>query len=131
DSSNAPFNVDSYYVAQTYNNPTQEAAAKQSSRIAWSGHILGNIERADLAEILSGAEASVSALQTIPRIELYICPDDTDLSSSEGAAGNSYSVNTGTWDWNGTTLVGDTKENGLFQNMVDLVNNKLPKARLS
>ncbi|WP_442483423.1 DUF1559 family PulG-like putative transporter [Aeoliella sp. SH292] len=119
DATAAPFNVNSYYVAQTYSNKNQEDAAKQGSRIAWSGHILGQIDRGDLAENLQGAEASAPALQAVPRIELYICADDTDLTSADGAAGNSYSVNTGTWDWNGTNYVGDTKENGLFQNMVE------------
>jgi prepilin-type N-terminal cleavage/methylation domain-containing protein len=121
DATAAPFNVNSYYVAETYNpsNPTEERTARQGSRIAWSGHILGQIDRGDLAENLQGAEASAPALQAVPRIELYICADDTDLTSADGAAGNSYSVNTGTWDWNGTTYVGDTKENGLFQNMVE------------
>jgi prepilin-type N-terminal cleavage/methylation domain-containing protein len=113
------------YVDSVFGNSDDTSDnSRKLSRIAWSAQILPNVDRGDIWELVQGAvgtsgDTALLNQQTVPKIQLYVCADDTDLTSTEDAAGISYSVNSGTWDWNGTNYVGDTKENGLFQNMVD------------
>lgn len=111
------------YVGSVYLN-NGDPSAPAASRIAWSAHILPQIDREDIWELIQGAvgssdDSDMQAQQTVPKIELYVCADDTDLTSTENAAGISYSVNTGVWDWDGSNYEGDTKQNGLFQNLSD------------
>ncbi len=93
------------------------------SRVAWSAQILAQIDRQDMWDIISTGGASAEQLAIRP-IELYVCPDDTDVTSATGGAGLSYVVNTGGWDFDGANYMlqadtGEVKENGLFFNRVD------------
>ncbi len=58
----------------------------------------------------------------IRQIESFICPSDTELSSQQDNAGLSWVMNTGAWDYDGTSIgdyitgsngFGDTKANGI------------------
>lgn len=128
---NPPY-VDSGYVnLGDLNSPGQ-------SRVGWPALILPQIERQDIWELVQGAEttgdASLVAQQIVPNISLYVCPDDTDLTSFDTAGGISYSANTGAWDWSTSgTFLGDSKANGLFHNHVDppLNNMTAVKSRLT
>jgi prepilin-type N-terminal cleavage/methylation domain-containing protein/prepilin-type processing-associated H-X9-DG protein len=98
--------------------------AKLRSRISWAGHLLPSVDRGDLWDTLVDGAASDEQRAVVP-IAFYICPDDTDVRSTSGAAGLSYVVNTGGWDFepgrdefHGASENGDTKDNGIFQNLV-------------
>lgn len=98
--------------------------AKLRSRISWAAHLLPSVDRNDLWDTLVDGAASDEQRAVVP-IEFYICPDDTDIKSSSGAAGLSYVVNTGGWDFepgrdefHGASENGDTKDNGIFHNLV-------------
>ncbi|MGI9456244.1 MAG: DUF1559 domain-containing protein [Aeoliella sp.] len=106
---------------------SNQADARRESRVSWAAHLLPDIDRQDLWDIVVGAEADAHQLsnqQVLTQVGLYVCPDDTDITSAVGAAGLSYIVNTGAWDWesngdfHGAGENGDTKDNGLFQNRV-------------
>ncbi len=113
--------VNSYSRVMTGGNQNQ---AKLRSRIAWAAHLLPSVDRSDLWDILQDVGASDEQRAVAP-ISFYICPDDTDIKSTTGAAGLSYVVNSGGWDFepgrdefHGSNENGDTKDNGLFHNLV-------------
>ncbi|MCO6047212.1 DUF1559 domain-containing protein [Aeoliella sp. ICT_H6.2] len=109
---NPPPYSQSGYVNTAENDPSV-------SRVGWPTLILPQIQRQDIWELVQSAETS-SNQQIVPQIALYVCPDDTDLTSAEDAAGITYSVNSGAWDWSSSgAFLGDSKANGLFQNLVD------------
>ncbi len=100
---------------------------RSSSRVAWSAHLLPYIDRQDIWDTIQNGAATPDQRLLKP-IGLYICPDDTDITSAEGAAGLSYVVNAGAWDWDDSGNFhgnddpnenGETKENGLFHNLVE------------
>jgi prepilin-type N-terminal cleavage/methylation domain-containing protein len=115
------------------------------SRVSWATLILPQLERNDLWDrIVDGRNfPDDDQSNIVPRIGLYLCPDDTDVTSVHDKAGLTYVVNTGAWDWkvpaasftdtnflaNMSTPAapaGDSKDNGLFQNLVfGKVNNRL------
>lgn len=98
--------------------------AKLRSRISWAAHLLPSVDRNDLWDTLVDGGANDEQRSVVP-IDFYVCPDDTDIRSTSGAAGLSYVVNTGGWDFepgrdefHGASENGDTKDNGIFQNLV-------------
>lgn len=98
--------------------------AQLQSTVAWSAHILPEIDQQGLYDVLVDG-AATNQQRELKRLEVYVCPDDTDITSLEGAAGLSYVANTGGWDWDGSdfngvdnTNQGDTKDNGLLHNLV-------------
>ena len=120
DPSNAPY-VDSGYI----NNEGTDSNDKEASQIGWPAMILDGVDRGDISELMTGAEAGnpgsdpLVAQQIVPKLEVYICPDDTDLANAEGAAGISYAANTGAWDLSSSAAyLGDSKDNGMFHNLV-------------
>lgn len=106
---------------------TNLEAERPRSRISWAGHILPQIDRQDIWDNVQSASVDSSPLQSLPQLAVYVCPDDTDLTSAEGSAGLSYVVNAGGWDWDGPNVsdylsgsgVGEVKANGLFYNRVE------------
>ena len=102
-----------------------KADNRSESRVAWSAHILPQIDRQDLWDIIQNSGATQEQ-RKLKQLSVYVCPDDPELSNTEEAAGLSYVVNTGAWDWedNGdyhdtSSENGDTKHNGLFHNRVE------------
>ncbi len=89
------------------------------SFVAWSGVILPFTDRQDIWDQLQQA----SAPAPISKIEVYVCADDTDITTLENAAGLSYVANTGAWDRDSRFTFlsgageGDVEANGLFQNL--------------
>jgi len=126
-----PGPTDQQYVGSVFRvidsgNNSLSRANQLRSRVSWATHILPEIDRNDLWDVLMAGGAN-EAQRRIPRIELYVCPDDTDVTSADGSAGLSYSVNTGGWDFRNDVYLsgsgqGDVKENGMFFNMVDAPN---------
>ena len=101
-----------------------QSQAQLRSRISWAAHLLPSVDRGDLWDILQDAAATEEQRRLMP-IDFYICPDDTDIRASTGGAGLSYVVNTGAWDFepnsddfHHSSENGDTKDNGIFQNLV-------------
>lgn len=118
---------------------TDQGDAKRASRVSWAAHILPQVDGQDIWDIVVGAEAqghAAASQQVLKPLEVYLCPSDTDLDSADGAAGLSYVVNTGGWDFDQNTsnlqnaYHGDSKDNGLFHNMVD-GNGQGVKSRMS
>jgi len=127
--------TNSFYASTTVASATD---ARQRSRISWAARILPQLDRQDIWDRLvdgknfPGATPEDQQLNAVRRIDLFRCPADGDLMSGPDNAGLSYVVNTGAWDWRpGTSQFtatdflanltppprGDTKENGLFQNL--------------
>ena len=128
--------TESVFASTTVADPAQ---AKQRSRISWAAKILPQLDRQDLWDRLvdstgfPGLTPDEQKLNAVRPIELFLCPADGDLTSSQQNAGLSYVANTGAWDWRAGTSQfepadlltkltsppprGDTKENGLFQNL--------------
>jgi prepilin-type N-terminal cleavage/methylation domain-containing protein/prepilin-type processing-associated H-X9-DG protein len=103
---------------------TNQKEAKLRSQISWAAHLLPFVDRNELWDNLQKADASAEQRRVVP-IDFFICPDDTDIRSTANAAGLSYIVNTGAWDFepnsnefHGPSENGDTKDNGLFHNRV-------------
>lgn len=99
------------------------SAAKATSKISWIAMLTPYIERQDIFDaMVDGSVNGGVDRQKIVRVEILVCPEDTDLTSAPDKAGASYIANTGAWDWDGTTFLqglnrGDTKDNGLFMNL--------------
>lgn len=112
-------------------------ADRRSSWVSWAGILAPEFERQDIYDSMVDGTVNPFGTHDDPRgairpIEILICPSDSDLKSSPDNAGLSYSVNTGCWDFSGTTSpddyynhpdttfndnVGDTKANGMFHNL--------------
>jgi prepilin-type N-terminal cleavage/methylation domain-containing protein/prepilin-type processing-associated H-X9-DG protein len=123
-----------YFVSTS----TTDSTAKERSRVSWAAKILPQIERQDLWDRFvdgtnfSGVDPSATAIKPV---EVFVCPADTDVTSSPDNAGLTYVANTGAWDWvvdapnnfSATDFLerqsvptmpkGDTKDNGLFMNL--------------
>lgn len=104
------------------------------SLISWAAIMLPQLERNDIYDTMLDAQipaAPTDERANIRPIESLICPADSDLLAQPNAAGMTYVVNSGAWDYSGTTSpntylpvdkkasppTGDTKENGLCHNL--------------
>lgn len=100
-------------------------------QLSWAAMLLPRIDRQDVWDQI--VDPSLDPGPEIRPIELYVCPDDSDVNSRTGLAGLTYSANTGAWDRNasGDFLVGpnagDTVDNGVFFNRAE----KGPQSSLS
>ncbi|TWU00535.1 hypothetical protein Pla108_14870 [Botrimarina colliarenosi] len=116
-------------------NGIAQASQPLASLISWAAVIQPQMGRNDLYDtFVDGSIVGTgNARAQIRPQEILICPSDTDLSSLPDAAGLSYVVNSGAWDYSGTSSPsqflgrdpstgkavpnqGDTKENGLCHN---------------
>ena len=102
-----------------YGNSTDQA----DSLISWAGVLTPFIERSDLWDDLTDGNA---VNRQVRRVEIYLCPADTDVTALPDAAGLTYVANAGAFDYEqvndfGSFLsgngVGDTVANGLFHNL--------------
>jgi len=104
--------------------PASDSNARLKSKVAWSALILPYVDRQDLWDIIQDG-AATNEQRVLRKVDVYVCGEDSDLTSLEDPAGLSYVANTGAWDWDGTdfngadnTNLGEAKENGLLFNMV-------------
>jgi prepilin-type N-terminal cleavage/methylation domain-containing protein/prepilin-type processing-associated H-X9-DG protein len=114
--------------------------------ISWAAMILPNLERQDIWDRLTDEQATATGtsgeLEVRP-IEVFICPSDTDATANVELPALTYSANTGAWDRNDSglflrvnaaTKVGDTTDNGIFQNLAEYARptaQSPPEMRLS
>lgn len=108
----------------TLQNSAGSGNDRLQSRFSWAAMIAPGIERQDMWDAFTELGNGFG----IPRVDLYLCPADTDLTALQDNAGLSYIANTGAWDFSSTgqffspaatgPATGDTKENGLFMNHV-------------
>jgi len=114
---------------------------------AWPTMLLSRIERSDIwDQIVSPARDSSGNAQDvlIPPIEVYVCPDDRDVTTQPDLSGLTYVANTGGWDPHAagsagalqvTSNVGDTADNGLLHDQAGYERlsppQKAPKTRMS
>ncbi len=94
--------------------------ARNSSRLSWIAMITPQIDRQDYWDAIVDA----SRTSPIRPVEVLVCPDDGQLVENSQAAGTSYAVNSGAWDYRDGNYMnaageGDVKVNGLFHNLVD------------
>ncbi|WP_197524869.1 DUF1559 family PulG-like putative transporter [Botrimarina hoheduenensis] len=97
--------------------------AKQQSLMSWVTVCLPQLERQDIYDQF--IDPKFVNQYPITRVEVLVCPDDSELNSRREAAGITYSANTGAWDWDGDNYLvpnivagtGDTKANGIFHNL--------------
>ena len=108
--------------------------------VSWAAMILPNMDRQDIWDQLVNPNVADSVnppdnqgILEIRPIEAYVCPSDTDAKSNVNLAALSYIANTGAWDRDtgGDFLfppnMGDTTDNGLFQNQAAYVrDNRTP-----
>lgn len=126
-------------IANSHFESTQDTTQvdRSDSWVSWAGILTPQLERQDIYDSMVDGTVNPFGTHDDPRgairpIEILICPSDYDLQSSPDNAGLSYSVNTGCWDFSGTTSpnsyynysappfnanVGDTKANGMFHNL--------------
>jgi prepilin-type processing-associated H-X9-DG protein len=106
---------------------------------SWATMLLPRIERQDIWDQILQPPRSVPSQPTsepipvlIPRLEVYLCPSDTDAVAQANIAGLSYSANAGAWDWDGSDFLGDSANNGVFFSIADAERNgkKSPKTRM-
>jgi prepilin-type N-terminal cleavage/methylation domain-containing protein/prepilin-type processing-associated H-X9-DG protein len=115
-----------------YKSTTDPTNGKLESRVSWATKILPQIERGDLWDrIVNGTDFPGDKDSTVIKpVDVFICPADTDVTSTPDNAGLSYVANAGTWDYveAATTFTqsnnfltgpnkGNTKDNGLFMNL--------------
>jgi prepilin-type N-terminal cleavage/methylation domain-containing protein/prepilin-type processing-associated H-X9-DG protein len=102
--------------------------------VTWATMLLPRIERQDYWDQL----VDPNAQPIIRPIEVFICPEDTDVTSQASLAGLTYILNTGAWDWQETSatltnFLGDYVENGVFFNIAEFQRRgaKPPKMRMT
>jgi prepilin-type N-terminal cleavage/methylation domain-containing protein len=96
--------------------PGTTAADKALSRISWAARILPQMDGEAIWERMVSPISAVP--EQVRQFGPYICPRDSELSSSPDNAGMSYVFNTAGWDTNDSgTYVGDTTDNGLAHNL--------------
>jgi prepilin-type N-terminal cleavage/methylation domain-containing protein len=140
---NPPRMGESCYSSTTIPDPED---ARLRSRVSWAVRILPQLERQDLWDRIvdgngfPGLTPPEQEQNLVRPIEMFICPADSDATSNPDNAALTYVVNTGAWDWavpisdnfgpddyllNETPPppAGDTKDNGLFQNLTMGNNN--------
>ncbi|QDT67154.1 Type II secretion system protein G precursor [Planctomycetes bacterium MalM25] len=118
---------------QTLSNSLFESTSNRAeSLVSWAAMILPEIEGNDIYDAMFDATTTGPRAQILP-LEVFRCPDDTEMSALSDTAGLTYVANTGTWDWYGTNnqplpsssnfgaaeynaIAGDTKSNGIFHN---------------
>ena len=125
-------------------NPPDESDLKIISGFSWAAVLLPRLERGDIwNQIVEPPLNGATPIDVeLPRLDVYICPSDTDVASQSDLPGLSYNANSGAWDYNaagdflfpmpGNPRQGDTVNNGVFLNFAeyDVNKQKAPKVRL-
>jgi prepilin-type N-terminal cleavage/methylation domain-containing protein/prepilin-type processing-associated H-X9-DG protein len=104
----------------------------QAVPISWAAILLPHLERQDYWDQIVDVELEPE----IRRLDVLVCPSDSDALAVPDLPALSYSVNAGAPDWDGRFLIGrnigDTTANGLFLNLFEFAWNgvKPPVSRL-
>jgi prepilin-type N-terminal cleavage/methylation domain-containing protein/prepilin-type processing-associated H-X9-DG protein len=100
--------------------------------ISWAAMLLPHLERQDIWDQV----VDVHLEPEIRRLDVFVCPSDSEALVMPDLPALSYSVNAGAPDWDGRFLIGrnigDTTANGLFLNLFEFAWNgvKPPTSRL-
>jgi prepilin-type N-terminal cleavage/methylation domain-containing protein/prepilin-type processing-associated H-X9-DG protein len=112
------------------------ADLKNIDAVTWATMLLPRMERQDYWDQLT--DPSVPSGQPVIRpIEVFVCPEDTDVTSQANVAGLTYVVNTGAWDLDRSKFLGDLPANGVFFNVAQFqseypsTGKKAPVMRMS
>jgi prepilin-type N-terminal cleavage/methylation domain-containing protein/prepilin-type processing-associated H-X9-DG protein len=126
--------ADGKFTVVTY--PNNNPNLKDVAGFSWATMLLPRLERQDIWDQIiqpprdpkNGAPKDV----LIPRMDVFLCPSDTDAVALANIAGLSYSGNSGAWDWDGPDFLGDSPDNGIFFSNADSerVGQKSPKTRM-
>jgi prepilin-type processing-associated H-X9-DG protein len=125
-------------VSRVLNNPTP-SALRDVGAFSWATILLPRIERQDIWDqivqpprIDANDPNSEPLPVLIPRLDVYLCPSDTDAVAQANITGLSFSANTGAWDWDRSTFLGDSPNNGVFFSNADAERDggKSPKTRM-
>jgi prepilin-type N-terminal cleavage/methylation domain-containing protein/prepilin-type processing-associated H-X9-DG protein len=124
-------------------NPPMESDLKNIAGFSWAAVLLPRLERGDIWNqiVEPPLNGAIPIDVELPRLDVYICPSDTDVASQSDLPGLSYNANSGAWDNDGTNVdsdflfganMGDTVNNGVFLNFTEYDRNrqKSPKVRL-
>ncbi len=107
--------------------------------LSWAAVLLPRLERGDIWDSIAQPPDPTVAV-SMPRIDVFICPSDTDVLSQTEIAGLTYSANCGGWDRNGNNFLyktgtGDTVDNGVFFDLAQYARQsppvKAPAMRIS
>jgi prepilin-type processing-associated H-X9-DG protein/prepilin-type N-terminal cleavage/methylation domain-containing protein len=128
-------------------SPPANTPLTSISGFAWPTMLLSRIERSDIwDQIVSPPRDGSGTAQPvlIPPIEVFVCPEDLDVTTQPDLAGLTYVANTGGWDPHGTgssgplqvtSNIGDTADNGMFHDQAGYERlsppQKAPKMRMS
>lgn len=124
-------------VISAASTTTPPTPPDEAWNVSWAAVLLPHIERQDIWDQM----VDPNLLPPIRRVDLFLCPSDTEITSQVDLPALSYSANTGGWDWDDggeflfvdpTTGVGDTTDNGVLMNLAEYQRDgrKLPQARL-
>lgn len=133
----------SEYCGISYDGGVRKFTVNSQSKnnaagFAWSTVILPQLERTDIWDQITNPPSGVTQVE-IPRVDIFICPEDQEIQTQPDLAGLTYVVNAGGWDPrdSGGALqlgsnVGDTADNGLFFDLAgyDRLSKKGPKTRI-
>lgn len=108
------------YATVDYNSSTQKlyvtTAKMPDMPLSWATMLLSRIERQDIWDQI----VDVNLEPTISRVDLLVCPSDTDALSVADRPALTYSANTGAWDMDGRGQFlsgagkGDVTHNGVL-----------------
>jgi prepilin-type N-terminal cleavage/methylation domain-containing protein/prepilin-type processing-associated H-X9-DG protein len=129
-------NEGKYFVkSRIIDNPTP-SDLKNVAGFSWATMLLPRLERQDIWDQIVQPPRSGKGNQIIdvliPRMAVFLCTSDTDAVAQANIAGLSYSANSGAWDWDNGTFLGDSPDNGVFFSYADSerVGQKSPKSRM-
>jgi prepilin-type N-terminal cleavage/methylation domain-containing protein/prepilin-type processing-associated H-X9-DG protein len=122
------------YATADYDAPSQSVFVRSVNNnetpvpFSWATMLLSRVERQDVWDQIVSADANTTP--PIRRIDVFICPSDTDALSVKDRPALTYIANTGAWDRDlqGKPLTekgsnyGDIAANGVF---FDLVSTKI------
>lgn len=108
------------YATVNYNGSTQKlyvtTAKMPDMPFSWATMLLSNIERRDIWDQI----VDVNLEPTISRVDLFVCPSDSEALSVADRPALTYSANTGAWDMDGRGQFlsgvgkGDVTHNGVL-----------------
>jgi prepilin-type N-terminal cleavage/methylation domain-containing protein/prepilin-type processing-associated H-X9-DG protein len=122
-------------LERTSNPPRWQLVSVETGKavpISWATILLPYLERQDYWDQIVAVDLELE----IRRLDVFVCPSDSDALAMPDLPALSYSVNAGAPDWDGRFLIGkkigDTTDNGLFLNLFEFAWNgvKPPKSRL-
>jgi prepilin-type N-terminal cleavage/methylation domain-containing protein/prepilin-type processing-associated H-X9-DG protein len=126
------------FTVVSFPNPTPSNIQNDVAAFSWATILLPRLERQDIWDQIvqpprvNNDPNSEPIPVLIPRMDVFLCASDTDAVAQANIAGLSYSGNTGAWDWDGRTFLGDSANNGVFFSIADAERDgkKSPKTRM-